>query len=333
MQDTFRAFVVNRTEDTWSADIKTLTAAELPEGNVTVRVAYSSVNYKDAMAASPNNKVVKAYPMVPGIDLAGTVAESSDARFKPGDPVIATGYELGISHWGGYSELVRMPADWLVPLPSGLSLREAMALGTAGFTAALSIHRLEQNGLTPGSGPVLVTGASGGVGSLAVAMLTGLGYEVAASTGKDAEHDYLRQLGAGQILHRSELTPDAIPPLQRQRWAGAVDAVGGKTLAFVLGTVRYGGSVAVSGVTGGADVATTVYPFILRGVNLLGIDSVYCPMDTRLALWKRLAGDLKPKGLLEGISQEITLDELPKTLERTLGGTGKGRTIVKLSER
>ncbi|CAG7618934.1 Putative quinone oxidoreductase YhfP [Paenibacillus solanacearum] len=331
MQETFRAFVVNRSGGAGAAELQTLSPADLPAGNVTLRVAYSSVNYKDAMAASPNNKIVKAYPMVPGIDMAGTVVESSDARFRPGDPVIATGYELGISHFGGYSELARVPADWLVPLPPGLTLREAMALGTAGFTAALSIHRLEQNGLTPGDGPVLVTGASGGVGSLAVAMLAGLGYEVEASTGKDEEHDHLRQLGAAAILHRSALTPEAIPPLQRQRWAGAVDTVGGQTLAFALGSMRYGGSVAACGVTGGADVPTTVYPFILRGVNLLGIDSVYCRADTRAELWNRLGGDLKPKGL-DAICREITLDELPGTLEQALKGTGKGRTIVRLAE-
>ncbi|TVY10894.1 NADPH:quinone oxidoreductase family protein [Paenibacillus cremeus] len=327
---TYRALVMNRTEEGFSTEVRELTEQALPQGEVTVRVAYSSVNYKDGMAASPDNRIVKSYPMVPGIDLAGMVEQSSDPRFQAGDPVIATGYELGTGHPGGYSELARVPADWLIPLPEGLSLKEAMALGTAGFTAALSILRLEQNGLRPDQGRVLVTGASGGVGSLAIAMLAGLGYDVAASTGKQAEHDYLRELGAQEIIDRSELTPEKLPPLQQQRWAGAVDPVGGRTLASIVSSLRYGGSVAVSGLTGGFEVPTTVYPFILRGVNVLGIDSVYCPADVRRVIWQRLAGDLKPRQLLESIGQEITLTDLPDKLQEILKGTVRGRTVVKI---
>jgi len=330
MSETFRALVVEQEGEGILASIGQLSHDDLPEGGVLIRVRYSSINYKDALALSPEGRVVKKYPIVPGIDLAGTVASSQDPRYKEGDEVIVTGYELGISHHGGFSEYARVPGDWVAPVPAGLTAREAMALGTAGLTAALSIHRLEQNGLRPDQGPVLVTGATGGVGSLAVSMLSGLGYEVAASTGKPSEHDYLRSLGAASIVDRAELAPEKIRPLDKQRWAGAVDPVGGRQLAYVLSAVVYGGSVAVSGLTGGGDVPTSVYPFILRGVNLLGIDSVYCPAETRSALWKRMANELKPKQLSESISREVTLDELPQAASRLLQGTGTGRTIVKL---
>lgn len=330
MSETFRALIVEQEGEGIHASIGRLSYDELPEGGVTIRVRYSSINYKDALALSPEGRVVKKYPIVPGIDLAGTVASSQDPRYKEGDEVIVTGYELGISHHGGFSEYARVPGDWVAPVPAGLTAREAMALGTAGLTAALSIHRLEQNGLRPDQGPVLVTGATGGVGSLAVSMLSGLGYEVAASTGKTSEHDYLRSLGAASIVDRAELAPEKIRPLDKQRWAGAVDPVGGRQLAYVLSAVVYGGSVAVSGLTGGGDVPTSVYPFILRGVNLLGIDSVYCPAEMRSALWTRMANELKPKQLSESISREVTLDELPQAASRLLQGTGTGRTIVKL---
>jgi putative YhdH/YhfP family quinone oxidoreductase len=330
MSETFRALVVEQEGEGIHASIGQLSYDDLPEAGVLIRVRYSSINYKDALALSPEGRVVKKYPIVPGIDLAGTVASSQDPRYKEGDEVIVTGYELGISHHGGFSEYARVPGDWVAPVPAGLTAREAMALGTAGLTAALSIHRLEQNGLRPDQGPVLVTGATGGVGSLAVSMLSGLGYEVAASTGKPSEHDYLRSLGAASIVDRAELAPEKIRPLDKQRWAGAVDPVGGRQLAYVLSAVVYGGSVAVSGLTGGGDVPTSVYPFILRGVNLLGIDSVYCPAETRSALWARMANELKPKQLSESISREVTLDELPQAASRLLQGTGTGRTIVKL---
>ncbi|GAX90728.1 NADPH:quinone oxidoreductase family protein [Effusibacillus lacus] len=325
----FRALWVEKTEDSFSVSVKELGLSDLPEGDVTIRVAYSSVNYKDGLACIPNGKIVRSYPFIPGIDLAGTVVDSKDSRFKEGDQVVITGYELGVAHFGGFSEYARVPADWVVPLPKGLSLKEAMAIGTAGFTAALSVQRLEDNGLNPERGPVIVTGATGGVGSTAVAMLAGLGYHVAASTGKASEHEYLHTLGAKEILGREEVT-DTSRPLQKERWAGAVDPVGGKTLAYLLSTTKYGGSVAVSGLTGGTDLATTVFPFILRGVNLLGIDSVYCPMDVRLKLWERLASDLKPANLLDQIGYEISLEELPDTVGKILKGEVRGRTVVRL---
>ncbi|MDQ0338055.1 putative YhdH/YhfP family quinone oxidoreductase [Caldalkalibacillus uzonensis] len=326
---TFRALLVNKTDQSFTVGIESLSLDDLPEGEVTVRVAYSSVNYKDGLAAIPNGRILTRYPMIPGIDLAGTVVRSTDSRFKEGDKVIATSYDIGVSHEGGFSEYARVKADWVVPLPQGLTLKEAMALGTAGITAALSVHGLEGHGVTPDKGPVLVTGATGGVGSLAVAMLSKRGYDVVASTGKEAEHDYLRQLGAKEIIHRQELTPEKIRPLDQRRWAGAVDPVGGKTLAYVLSAMDYGGTVAVSGLTGGTEVNTTVFPFILRGVNLLGIDSVYCPMELRRMLWERLASDLKPDRL-DVITTEITFDQLPQTLSQILQGKLRGRQVVRL---
>ncbi len=329
MNTSFRAFLVEKREDSFSAGVQELTMDDLPAGDVLIRVAYSSVNYKDGLASIPNGRIVRSYPFIPGIDLVGRVVESTDSRFQPGDEVIVTSYELGVSHFGGFSEYARVPAGWIVPLPKGLSMKEAMAIGTAGFTAALSVQRLQELGVRPDKGPVLVTGATGGVGSTAVAILAKLGYEVVASTGKVSEHQYLKQLGAKEILGREEVT-DTSRPLQKERWAAAVDPVGGKTLAYLLSSVQYGGSVAVSGLTGGTDLQTTVFPFILRGVNLLGIDSVYCPMDVRVNLWNRLAGELKPAGLLESIGQEISLEELPRTLSAILQGEVRGRTIVRL---
>lgn len=330
MTNSFRALVVNKEDKQFSVDVKTLTLDDLPEGEVTIRVAYSSVNYKDGLASIPNGNIVSTYPFVPGIDLAGTVVSSTDSRFKEGDEVIATSYEIGVTHYGGFSEYARVKADWVVPLPKGLSLKEAMAYGTAGFTAALSIQRLEEHGVRPESGDVVVTGATGGVGSLAVAMLAKLGYDVVASTGKASEHDYLKELGAKEVVSREEVNPEKIRALGTQRWAGAVDPVGGRTLAALLSHTKYGGSVAVSGLTGGPKVETTVFPFILRGVNLLGIDSVYCPMEIRQPLWERMASELKPDSLLSDIGQEVDLDGLPAVLENILKGEVRGRTIVKL---
>jgi acrylyl-CoA reductase (NADPH) len=331
MQEKFRALVVDKKEsgDT-SVTVKELSMDQLPEGDVTIRAAYSSVNYKDGLASIPNGNIVRTYPFVPGIDVAGVVVSSTDERFREGDNVLVTGFELGVSHYGGFSEYVRVPAKWVVPLPDGLTLKEAMAYGTAGFTAALSVQRLEEHGVTPDKGEVLVTGATGGVGSLAAAMLAKKGYDVVASTGKESEHGYLRELGVKEIIRREEITPEEMKPLGKPRFAGAVDPVGGKALAYILSTTKYGGSVAVSGLTGGTSVPTTVYPFILRGVNLLGIDSVYCPMDVRLPLWKRMADDLKPDFLDDTIAHEITLDELPQTLGQILKGQMRGRAIVKL---
>ncbi|NKE06956.1 NADPH:quinone oxidoreductase family protein [Mesobacillus selenatarsenatis] len=328
--ENFKAFMVNKTEEDFSAEIKTIGLDALPDEDVLIKVAYSSVNFKDGLASIPNGKIVRSYPFIPGIDLAGTVVRSDDNRFKEGDEVIATSYEIGVSHYGGFSEFAHIPGDWIVPLPEGLTLKEAMIFGTAGFTAALSVHRLEENGLTPEKGKVLVTGATGGVGSVAVAMLAKRGYQVVASTGKESEHEYLRKIGAAEIISREELIGGKVKPLDKQLWAAAVDPVGGKTLSAILSKLEYNGSVAVSGLTGGTDVPTTVFPFILRGINLLGIDSVYCPMETRRLLWQRMASDLKPEGLLETIQKEVSLEELPGVLSSILKGENRGRTILKM---
>ncbi|WP_185805406.1 NADPH:quinone oxidoreductase family protein [Bacillus canaveralius] len=330
MSEQFKALMVNKTESDFSVDIKSISLNELPEANVLIKVAYSGINFKDGLAGTPNGKIVRSYPFIPGIDLAGVVVSSQDPRFNEGDEVIATSYDIGVSHYGGYSEYARIPGEWIVPLPKNLTLKEAMVFGTAGFTAALSIQRLEDNGLTPDKGKVLVTGATGGVGSLAVSMLAKLGYEVVASTGKADEHDFLHKLGAKEIISREDVYNEKIKPLDKQLWAGAVDPVGGNTLAAILSKLSYGGAVAVSGLTGGTDVPATVFPFILRGVNLLGIDSVYCPMNVRKELWNRMAADLKPANLLDNMQKEITLEQLPETLPSILKGQARGRIVVKI---
>ncbi len=327
MSSSFRAYVVNKNADQFTAGLTELTQDDLPAGEVLVKVAYSSVNYKDGLASLPEGKVVRKYPLVPGIDLSGVVAESSDARFKEGDEVLATGYDLGTSHSGGFSEYARLKADWLVPLPQGLSLSDAMALGTAGFTSALSIYQMERLGLKPENGPVLVTGATGGVGSMAIGILRRLGYTIAASTGKSSEHEYLKKLGASEILAREETSAESNRPLEKERWAGSLDSVGGSTLSYLIRTTKYGGSIASFGNTGGANFSTTVFPFILRGVNLLGIESAYVPMDIRRQLWEHLATDYRPAYMY---AREVPLDELPQALETILKGGMKGRTIVKM---
>ncbi|MDO6658341.1 acryloyl-CoA reductase [Anaerobacillus sp. 1_MG-2023] len=326
--DQFKALVVDKIDEDTKVSIKNLTKNDLPEGDVLVKVHYSSVNYKDGLATHPKGNIVKKYPHIPGIDLAGVVEESDHPDWKEGDRVIVTSYELGVSHSGGFSEYARVKSDWIVPLPDGLSFKEAMVYGTAGFTAALSVYQLEQAGVTPEKGPVLVTGATGGVGSMAVAILAKKGYEVAASTGKESEYDYLKQLGATHTIGREEVAPEGFKPIGKQKWAGAVDPVGGETLAAVLSNTMYGGAVAVSGLTAGAKVPTTVFPFILRGVNLLGIDSVYCPMEKRKEIWKKAADEYKPSEHLEAIQNEVTLDELPDVLSSILSGKVRGRTIV-----
>jgi acrylyl-CoA reductase (NADPH) len=330
MSTTFRAFVVNKTENEFTASVQELTLADLPPGEVLIRVAYSGVNYKDALACIPDGKIVRSYPFVPGVDLSGVVVESHDARFHEGDEVIVTSYDLGVSHYGGFSEYARVKADWIVPLLQGLTLKEAMIFGTAGFEAALALHQLEKNGLTPQRGPVLVTGATGGVGSMAVSMLAKTGYTVAASTGKQSEHAYLKELGASNILSREEVSAESNRPLEKELWAGSVDSVSGATLAYLIRTTKYGGSIAACGLTGGSTVNTTAFPFILRGVNLLGIDSVYCPMELRRALWQRMASDLKPSSLAS-MSREVTLAELPQVTASLLKGGVRGRTVVRLS--
>ncbi|WP_407270269.1 acryloyl-CoA reductase [Radiobacillus sp. PE A8.2] len=330
MNSTFRAFQVNQIDEAFSANVTMLSVDDLPDTEVLIKVQYSSINYKDALATVPNSTIVKHYPFVPGIDLAGIVVESNDTRFKEGDSVIATSYEIGVSHYGGFSEYARIPADWIVPLPEGLSLQEAMIYGTAGFTAALSVHRLENNGLSPQDGKVLVTGATGGVGSMAVAMLAKLGYEVVASTGKHSAHEFLKKIGASEVIGREDVLADKIKPLDKQLWAGAVDPVGGQTLAAIVSKLKYGGGVAASGLTGGTQVPTAVFPFILRGVSLLGVDSVYCPMSLRKALWERMADDLKPVGLQHLMAGTTTLEKLPQELRRILDGNALGRTVIRL---
>ena len=331
MKQSFSALVVDKTgEEQVEASVQELTLNDLPEGDVLIRVHYSGVNYKDSLASIANGNIVTSYPFVPGIDLAGVVVSSDSPDFKEGDRVIATSYDIGVSHFGGYSEYARVRSEWVVPLPENLTLKEAMIIGTAGFTAALSVHRLEENHTSPANGSVLVTGATGGVGSFAVAILSKLGYKVEASTGKSSEAAYLKELGASSIVAREDVYNGKLKALGKQKWAAAVDPVGGEPLASVLSQIQYGGSVAVSGLTAGGKVPTTVFPFILRGINLLGIDSVYCPMNTRKEIWNRLANDFKPESFEPFIQQEISLQQLPEVLPTLLEGQARGRTIVKL---
>jgi len=327
---TFRALVVNKGDSTFSVSVEELHLNELPVGEILIRVSYSSINYKDGLACNPNGRIVKNYPFVPGIDLAGIVVDSTDTRFNEGDPVLVTGYDLGVSHFGGFSEFARVPADWVVPLPNNLTLREAMIIGTAGFTAALSVQSLEEHNITPVQGPILVTGATGGVGSTAVAILAKRGFDVVASTGKESEYGYLRELGAKEILSREDVSPEKIKPIDKQRWAGVIDPVGGNILAYALSTTQYGGTIAVSGLTGGANLSTTVFPFILRGVNLIGIDSVYCSMNKRRKIWNRLSSDFKPEQLSSMVYGEIKLDEIEETAKKIQEGKIRGRVLVKL---
>jgi acrylyl-CoA reductase (NADPH) len=327
----FRAYVAERKDDEVDRGIRTLTPDDLPDGEVTVRVAWSSVNYKDALATVPKGQVARIPLLVPGIDLAGEVVAGESADVAVGDQVLVHGYGLGTSHHGGFAELARVPAGWVVPLPDGLTTRQAMVLGTAGYTAGLAVALLEERGLTPGAGPVLVTGASGGVGSMAVSMLAGRGYEVTASTGRTHEADWLRALGAAEIVSRDELNAE-VRALEKQRWAGAVDAVGGTTLAHVLATMRIGAGVAACGNTAGMKLETTVAPFILRGVALLGADSANTPIGQRRAVWDRLAGDLRPAHLDDEASvAEVGLDQLEPVLDAILDGKVRGRTVVRLS--
>jgi acrylyl-CoA reductase (NADPH) len=325
---TFRALVVDKQGDgPTSASVQQLEEDSLPEGDVTVAVEYSTVNYKDGLCIGPGGGLVKRYPHVPGIDFAGTVAASDDPRYAPGDKVVLTGWRVGEVHWGGHAETARVKADWLVPLPGGLTTRQAMAVGTAGFTAMLAVMALEDHGLAPGAGEVLVTGAAGGVGSVATAILAHLGHEVAAVTGRPEQEDYLRGLGAARIVPRADLAETVKRPLEAETWAGCVDAVGGEMLARVLGQMKYGASVAAVGLAGGANLPATVIPFLLRGVNLLGIDSVMQPYDNRLRAWERIARDL-PMDKLEAMIQPATLDDLPQLGRAILKGDVRGRVVV-----
>jgi len=326
--ETFRAFVAEKTADGVERGVRPFAAADLPAGEVEVRVAWSSVNYKDGLATIPNGKVARISPLIPGIDLAGEVVASDEPSIPVGSSVLAHGYELGVSRHGGYAEYARVPAGWVVPLPAGLTTREAMAIGTAGFTAARSIVELEKRGLAPASGPVLVTGATGGVGRTAIAILVQRGYEVWAVTGKPEAHDELRALGVAGILGREEVAAEG-RPLEAERWAAAVDSVGAATLPYILRTLRYGGAVAASGNTSGPALATTVFPFILRGVALLGIDSAAVPIEERRRLWERLASDLRPRGL-GGAVTEVDLEHLAEALDGILAGKARGRWIVRV---
>lgn len=324
----FKALVVEKDEEgKTAAAVQEIEEARLPEGDVTVAVEYSTVNYKDGLCIGPGGGLVRDYPHVPGIDFSGTVEASSDDRYKPGDKVVLTGWRVGEAWWGGYAQKACVKADWLVPLPDGLSTRNAMAVGTAGFTAMLAVMALEAHGLKPENGPVLVTGAAGGVGSVATAILANLGYEVAAVTGRPETADYLKSLGASQIVPREEINETVKRPLERETWAGCVDAVGSAMLARVLGQMNYGASVAAVGLAAGADLPASVIPFLLRGVNLLGIDSVMKPYEDRLAAWQRIGRDL-PMEKLESMIEPAALGDLPGLGKAILKGQVKGRVVV-----
>ena len=324
----FNALVVNKGDDEkTSAAVEKVSIDQLPEGNVTVAVEYSTVNYKDGLCIGPGGGLVRNYPHVPGIDFSGIVEASDDDRYSPGDKVVLTGWRVGEVHWGGYSQKAKVNADWLVPLPNSISSRQAMAIGTAGLTAMLAILALEDHGLKHLEAPVLVTGASGGVGSVATAILSNLGYEVAAVTGRPESSDYLKSLGASNIVSREELNEVTKRPLEKETWSGCVDTVGGEMLARVFGQMLYGSSVAAVGLAGSAKLPATVIPFILRGVNLLGIDSVMQPYQNRLNAWERLASDL-PMDKLEAMITPATLSDLPRLGADILKGQVRGRVVV-----
>ena len=327
----FNALVVDRdSEGKTHAEVRRLEVADLPEGEVTVAVEYSTVNYKDGLCIGPGAGLVRSYPHVPGIDFAGTVETSTDARYKPGDPVVLTGWRVGEAHWGGYSQKARVRADWLVPLPAGLTARQAMAIGTAGFTAMLAIVELERNGLTPGRGPVLVTGAAGGVGSVAVSVLARLGHEVAAVTGRPETEGYLRDLGAHTIVSRDEIGEAIKRPMESENWAGCVDAVGGPMLSRVTKQLKYGCAVAAVGNAGGIDVPLSIIPFLLRGVKLIGIDSVVQPYNARVSAWNRLTECLDLEKL-ESMAKPAALGDLPDLGRAILKGEVRGRVVVDMN--
>jgi putative YhdH/YhfP family quinone oxidoreductase len=324
-----RVLRIRENEKKVSAALEEMEHQDLDKGKVLVRVAYSGINYKDALAATGAGRIIRRFPCVGGIDLSGTVVESGDDRFKPGDAVIATSYDIGVAHDGGYAEMARLPADWVVPLPEGLSLFDAMALGTAGYTAALGMVRMELNGLKPENGPVIVTGATGGVGSIAVDILAGRGFKVAALTGKASEESYLKELGAAEIIDRKSVDLAKIRPLEKPRWAGAVDNLGGEYLSWLASSMQMSGTIASIGLAAGMDFKSTVAPFILRGVCLLGIDSGFTPMSLRKEVWRRLATDLRPRRLGQ-MTRTIGFDELPGAFAAFIDGKVRGRTVVKV---
>ncbi len=326
----FTAFLIEKAAAGVAGRLTTMAPEQLDDGELTIRVHFSSINYKDALAATGAGKIIRRFPCVGGIDLAGEVVESVDPRFRPGEAVIATSFDLGVSHHGGYARYARVPAKWVLRLPAGLTLFESMALGTAGFTAGLAIVRMESNGLAPQNGPVLVTGATGGVGGLAIDMLARLGYEVVALTRKSSEEKYLRDLGASAVRLTSEIDPARVRPLESAQWAGAVDSVGGPILHWVLASMKQAGTVASIGNAASIELDTTVFPFILRGVSLLGVDSGYVGFPTRQRVWDRLATDLKPRHLHE-ITRTLELAELPAAFDDFLQGRVKGRTVVRIA--
>lgn len=331
MDSVFKAFLITQDgQRKVSGRLTSMSADDLDAGEVTLQVHYSGINYKDALAATGAGKIIRRFPCVGGIDMAGVVVASSDPRFEAGDEVIATSFDIGVAHHGGFAELARVPADWVVKLPAGLDLLESMSLGTAGFTAALAVMRMEACGLTPAQGPVIVTGATGGVGGLAIDMLAGLGYEVVALTGKAAEADYLISLGASTVKLRDDIDFDKVRPLEAAQWAGAVDNVGGRILHWVLASMKLGGTVASIGNAADFRLDTTVFPFILRGVSLLGIDSANTAFPLRQQAWERLAGDLKPRNL-QRLSHQISFDELPAAFDDFIAGKVKGRTVVRIA--
>ncbi|OYU38852.1 MAG: oxidoreductase [Pseudorhodobacter sp. PARRP1] len=328
---TFKALVIDKdAAGATHAAVKDLTLADLPQGDVLVAVEYSTVNYKDGLCMTSGGGMVRAYPHVPGIDFAGTVEASDDPRYRPGDKVVLTGWRVGETHWGGYAQKARVKADWLVPLPQGLTTRAAMAVGTAGLTAMLAVMALEAHGLQPGQGPVLVTGAAGGVGSVAVSILAQLGYQVAAVTGRPETEAYLRALGATQIVPREQINETVKRPLEAEAWSACIDAVGGAMLARVLGQLNYGASVAAVGLAGGSNLPASVIPFLLRGVNLLGIDSVLQPFANRQAAWARIATDL-PMDKLESMVTTASLADLPRLGAAILAGQVQGRCVIDLN--
>jgi len=328
MSESFTALVLDQSDDTFTAELRDLTDADLPDGDVTVAVEYSTLNYKDGMIVQGNlGRLVRDFPHVPGIDFAGTVEHSESDAYKPGDKVVLTGWRVGEVYWGGLSQKARVKAGWLVPLPDGLSPSQAMAVGTAGFTSMLCVDALEAHGLTPDAGEVLVTGGAGGVGSVAIAILANLGYTVAAATGRRSEDDYLRALGASEIIDRADLSEAETRPLERERWAGCVDTVGGKTLASVLAQIKYGGSVAACGLAGGNTLETTVLPFLLRGVNILGIDSVMQPAENRARILQRIAAEL-PLDKLDAMTTVAPLSAVTELAGTILKGQVRGRTVI-----
>ena len=327
--DKFKAFRIFSENDKVSGRLVEARLEELSAGEIVFKTAYSSVNFKDALAATGAGKIIRSFPRIGGIDAAGTVVSSSDARFKPGDEVICTSYDFGVAHDGGYAQVCRVPADWVVPLPRGLTPFEAMALGTAGYTAGLAVELLELNGMAPNNGKVLVDGATGGVATLAIDMLARLGYHVVAVTGKDAEHAFLKKIGAVEVLSRHQLEMGT-RPLEKGMWAAAFDSVGGEQLAWLTRTMQQGGLIASFGNAGGIELKTTVLPFILRGVRLIGVDSGFTPMPLRRRVWGRLAADLKPRHLGE-IASTITLEELPGFFDKMLKAQMRGRAVVRIS--